>query len=374
MSQSLERGTHSVQLLVGSPSDFRLAVQSWFSNNARLLPWRETKDPYRIWLSEIILQQTRVDQAIPYYDRLLLAFPTVQELASASIDDILKLWEGLGYYSRARNLHRAAKRVVDEFDGELPTARTVLLDLPGIGTYTAAAILSIAHGHPFGVVDGNVTRVLSRLIAFNDDVGNANSRRVIQQLMDDLLDPDDPGSFNEAIMELGAMVCLPRNPLCSQCPVLSFCRASEADPEAFPKRTAKKRIPHHEIAVAVLNNDQGDFFAQRRPENGLLGGLWEFPGGKREPGETIKEACHREVREEIGLDVEVGELVATINHAYSHFKITLFAFRCVIISETTYVQTALPHKWIAADRLSEYAFPRANRKLIDHLMESKTVA
>lgn len=356
--------------LTNHTESLRVALLGWFEERARKLPWRDTSDPYLIWISEIILQQTRVDQGLPYYTRFTQRFPTVQILAQAPIDDVLKMWEGLGYYSRARNLHKAAAMVVSEFDGQIPAQHEQLLTLPGIGRYTAAAILSIAFNQPYGVVDGNVVRVLARLTAFDKPVETANSRRFFQSLADRLVDPNHPGRFNESVMELGATVCSPRKPRCTECPVVSYCAAQSDDPERFPNKRQKEKVPHHDIAVGVLKNQDGELFIQRRPETGLLGGLWEFPGGKREEGESIQEACQRELKEELGIDVQVGELITSIPHAYSHFKITLHAFNCDIEAGDPASSTDLPIAWIAADQLEKYAFPRANRKLIEALKES----
>lgn len=374
MTSELDRFPGIADDLLEASSEFQRCLLAWFSAHARRLPWRETKDPYLIWLSEVILQQTRVDQAIPYFYRLTEAFPTVEALASASLDDVLLKWEGLGYYSRARNLHRAANIIVKQFDGRIPDEYEVIRTLPGIGPYTAAAVLSIAYGRPHAVLDGNVIRVLSRLLAFEDDVRRTGSKRFLQDLAGDLLDERMPGAFNEAMMELGATVCLPRNPICSSCPVQSFCRASGSDPQSYPKRSRRPPVPHYEIAVGVLLNRLGELYAQRRLEEGLLGGLWEFPGGKREQGESIEETCRRELLEELGIDVEVGELLSTVRHAYSHFKITLYAFKCTIIAGTPESTHSLPTAWIAADRLEEYAFPRANRKLIERLVECEEIS
>ncbi len=363
----------SSSLVTDRALEFQSALLNWFKTRARKLPWRETADPYKIWLSEVILQQTRVDQATPYYLRMIEKFPTVSDLASASIDDLLIAWEGLGYYSRARNLHEAAREIVDRFDGQVPNNREDLLSLPGIGPYTASAILSIAYAQPYGVLDGNVIRVLSRLLAFPDEVNKSASKKYLQSLADDLVAVSAPRAFNESIMELGATVCTPRNPQCPACPIHSFCLGTKDDPEAFPRMAKRAPIPHHDIAVGVLSNNHGELFAQRRPLEGLLGGLWEFPGGKRESGESIEDACRRELKEELGIDVEVGELLTTIPHAYSHFKITLHAFRCNILSGMPQSSRDLPVAWIAADRLEEYAFPKANRKLIETLAEMNQI-
>jgi len=349
---------------------FRERLLAWFDEARRPMPWRETDDPYRIWISEVMLQQTRVDQAWPYYERFTDAFPTVEALATADLDDVLRLWEGLGYYSRARNLHRAAQRVVDEYDGRVPDTEDEIRTLPGVGPYTAAAVLSIAYGRPLAVLDGNVIRVLTRIFAVADDVTSSRTRRHLQALADALLTPEHPARFNEAMMELGATVCTPTNPDCPTCPLGDVCAAYGAgEPERYPVSKKKKPVPHHDIAVGVIADEAGRVLITKRPEDAMLGGLWEFPGGKVERGESFEAACRRELREELGIEVEVGEPLARINHAYSHFKITLHAFACRILDGTPEHYEAQPMHWVAIEDLGDYAFPRANRRLIETLGE-----
>ena len=349
---------------------FHEALADWFERVRRPMPWRETRDPYRIWISEIMLQQTRVEQAWPYYQRFTEAFPTVDALAAADLDDVLRLWEGLGYYSRARNLHRAARLVVDEFDGVVPDTEAEIRRLPGVGPYTAAAVLSIAYGRPLAVLDGNVMRVLTRVFAIADDVTSGRTRRHLQALADDLLDAAHPARFNEAMMELGATVCTPTNPACLSCPLRGVCAAFEAgEPERYPVSKKKKPVPHYDIAVGLIFDAEGRLLIAKRPEEAMLGGLWEFPGGKAEPGETMAAACRRELREELGVDTEVEEPVARVDHAYSHFKITLHAFRCRITSGEPVHHAAQPLRWVAVEDLGDFAFPRANRRVIEGLIE-----
>lgn len=337
------------------------------------MPWRETRDPYRIWVSEIMLQQTRVDQATPYYERFTEAFPTVAALADAEQDEVLLLWEGLGYYSRARNLHRAAQQVRDQHVGEVPATYDAFRALPGVGAYTAAAVLSLAHGLPHAVLDGNVIRVLTRVFAIGEDVSRAPVKRLLQDLADDLLAADQPGRFNEAVMELGATVCTPRNPKCEACALREVCAARAAgEPTAYPVSKKKAPVPHHDIAVGLLFDGAGRVFIQQRSEDAMLGGLWEFPGGKCEPGEAPRVACARELREELGVEVEVGEALGRINHAYSHFKITLHAFRCRILSGEPTGREGQPTRWAAPHELTGYAFPRANRRLLEALEAQRT--
>ncbi|RMH53256.1 MAG: A/G-specific adenine glycosylase [Bacteroidetes bacterium] len=343
-------------------------MPAWFDAVARDLPWRRTNDPYRIWISEIMLQQTRVDQAVPYYERFLAAFPTVHALAEADLDDVLRRWEGLGYYARARHLHRAARTIVERFGGRVPDTYDAIRTLPGIGPYTAAAVLSLAYGRSHAVLDGNVARVLARVFTVADDVKATATRRRLQTLADALIDPEQPGRFNEAMMELGATVCTPTAPRCSVCPLRPVCGAfAEGRPEAYPVTKKKAPVPHHDIAVGVLFNEAGEVLIQRRPEDAMLGGLWEFPGGKREPNEPLHETCRRELHEELGIEVSVGERLCRIDHAYSHFKITLHAFRCALHAGTPTSRTGQPLHWVAVEALGDYAFPRANRRLIEHL-------
>ena len=352
---------------------FREELPDWFERARRPMPWRETgpdgrRDPYRVWLSEVMLQQTRVDQARPYFERFAAAFPTVEALAAADLDDVLRLWEGLGYYSRARNLHRAARRVVEEFGGVVPDTEAAIRSLPGVGAYTAAAVLSLAYGVPLAVLDGNVIRVLARVFAVEDDVSSARTRRRLQHLADALLDPDAPGRSNEAVMEPGATVCTPKAPDCPRCPLRAVCAAfASGEPERYPVSKKKVPVPHHDVAVGVIEDEAGRVLVQQRPTDAMLGGLWEFPGGKAEPGEPLADVCRRELREELGVEVEVGRPVARIAHAYSHFKITLHAFRCRIVAGEPVHHTAQPMRWVAVEDLGGLAFPRASRRLIEAL-------
>lgn len=354
---------------------FRTDLPQWFEETARDLPWRRNREPYLVWISEIMLQQTRVDQMLPYFHRFIDRFPSVEALASASLDEVLHTWEGLGYYARARNLHRSAQIIVKEYAGKLPDSYDELRRLPGIGAYTAAAIVSIAYNKPYAVVDGNVIRVLSRIFEIEEDVRLPRTRSAIQTLADELVPLDDPGAFNQAMMELGATICTPRNPRCEACPLRPTCGAYQHDTvNDFPVVSARKPIPHYDVAVGLIFNDNGHILIQKRPEDGMLGGLWEFPGGKRESDETIETACRRELREELGVEVEVGDLIHRLNHAYTHFKITLHAFRCRLPGGIPENAKEVPMRWVPVERLRDYAFPRANRLLIDKLLKENLSA
>ena len=362
-----------------SPTDrqrtaFRTNLLDWYDEHKRSMPWRETDDPYRIWVSEIMLQQTRVDTVRDYYPRFLEAFPTVEALAAADRDTVLKYWEGLGFYARARHLHEAAQTVVDAHDGTVPDTMDDIKELKGIGPYTAAAVLSIAYEKPHAVLDGNVTRVLSRVFAVEEDATTTAAQNALRALANDLLDSDRPGDFNQAMMELGALVCTPSTPLCDRCPLNDVCRAHDAGTEEdYPITPESTPVPHHDIAVGLVFDDDRDrLLIQRRPDDGLLGGLWEFPGGKQEDGESMETACRREVREELGIEVAVEEAFYTLSHAYSHFKITLHAFRCRIEDGTPEAREDQPFQWVGLDELDDYAFPRANRRLIEELERRQT--
>lgn len=316
-----------------------------------------------------MLQQTRVDQAEPYYRRFVERFPTIDDLARADLDDVLLCWEGLGYYSRARHLHEAAHSVVRKFGGEIPDDAVALRSLPGVGPYTAAAVLSIAFGRPHAALDGNVVRVLARVFRVEADAKKSSTRRVLSELADELLDPQRPGAFNQAVMEVGATVCRPRAPACDACPLQQVCEArEEGRPEAYPVTSKRPPVPHHNIAVGILFNENGDVLIQKRERNAMLGGLWEFPGGKQEPGESIHETCAREVAEEVGVSVDFPELFHKLSHTYSHLRITLHAFIARIAGREVTTESGV-REWAAPSRLDEYAFPRANRRLIDRLMQ-----
>ncbi|MCB9199179.1 MAG: A/G-specific adenine glycosylase [Flavobacteriales bacterium] len=262
---------------MSSVSWFAKALAPWYREHHRPLPWRATRDPYRIWLSEVMLQQTRVDQGIGYYHRFLEAFPTVHDLAAASEREVLRLWQGLGYYSRARNLHAAARQVVREHGGRFPADHAALRALPGVGDYTAAAVASIAFGLPEPVVDGNVYRVLARVFGIADPIDSTTGRRTFRELAARLLDPADPGTHNQAVMELGALVCTPRNPACSACPLAARCIARKQDRIAgLPVKQGRTRVRDRWFHYVWVEQD-GGIFLRERPAGDIWQGLWEPP-------------------------------------------------------------------------------------------------
>lgn len=343
------------------------ALHRWYRKEARDLPWRRTRDPYRVWLAEVILQQTRVQQGLPYYERFVEAFPRLEDLARASEEEVLRLWEGLGYYTRARNLHRCARLVLDRYGGRFPSTAAELEGLPGVGPYTAAAIAGIAFGERAAVVDGNVARVLARLHDIPSSIDDPGVRRVLWDLAEQLLPNRDPGLHNQAMMELGACVCTPRSPCCPACPVRNYCRARISDTVNLrPVRRPRKRTPHHEVVVAVIRK-AGRYLVGKRPASGLLGGLWEFPGGKIRPGETHEQALRREVREETGLEVRPDGLITSVDHAYSHFRVRLHVYRCRWVRGEPQSRFHTELKWLTRSQFDRYPFPQANRKFL-HLI------
>jgi len=345
----------------------------WYEANKREMPWRETGDIYSVWVSEIMLQQTQVKTVIPYYRRFLERFPAVVDLAGGTEQEVLKLWEGLGYYSRARNLHRAAIRVMDDYDGIVPGGLAEFITLPGVGPYVSAAVLSITRGLPLPVVDGNVMRVFARFEAMGDDIRKGGTRTFIYNYLERIIPHDVPGDFNQAMMELGALVCTPSSPRCVECPLAEGCRAlADGTIESFPYKSPTAKAPTYHVSVGIIlrRGVKGDrFYIQKRPSKGHLGGLWEFPGGKAEAGETPEQALIRECREELGCGVEIVESLPVVRHAYSHFKIEMSPFICRLESgggEPRALENQ-EFKWIGMDELDDYPFPGANHKFFPKL-------
>lgn len=346
----------------------RRELLQWYETEYRNLPWRETNDPYRIWISEIMLQQTQVKTVLPYFNNFIRRFPTVYDLACASIDEVLKLWEGLGYYARARNLHRTAQRIITEFGGQFPRDLSRIKQLPGIGPYTAAAILSIAFGADHAVVDGNVQRVLARLYQVDKPVQSAEGKQQLEELAQRLLARGQAGQYNQAIMELGALICTPRKPICEKCPLNRFCQSySQATQDRYPIKEPRRKRPHVDVAAGIIWKGQKVLIA-KRPEQGLLGGLWEFPGGKIRQDETASEAVLREIREELDILVRVGERFMTVNHEYTHFTLTMDVFHCTYVSGKPKALGCSAWKWVPKRELPQYAFPRATGKVLDKLL------
>lgn len=359
-------------MLLPSPAwrdDFVARLLAWGADQRGHLPWRAQhgdgrRDPYRVWVAEVMLQQTGAATVGPYYDRFLARFPTVADLAGAPLDDVLKAWEGLGYYARARNLHRAAQIVVAEHGGQLPSDAAALARLPGVGRYTLGAILSIAFGQAVPILDGNVRRVLARVFAITDNVRTPAVERRLWALSEALVAAEAPGAFNEALMDLGATVCIPGRPRCLACPVMTLCKARELGiQEQLPVTPPRRQIPHYDVTAGVIwRGDQ--FLVAQRPVDKMLGGLWEFPGGKCQPGETLPDCLRRELREELAVEVEVGAPVTVVRHAYTHFRITLHTFHCRIRAGQPQPLEVADIAWTTLDDVDRYAMAVTDQQIV----------
>jgi len=354
--------------MVNDPVSIAPLLLAWWDENRADLPWRRTTDPYAIWVAEIMLQQTQIATVIAYYHRWLAQFPTVEVLAAAPLARVLKLWEGLGYYSRAHNLHAAAQTQVAEYDGRLPPTARELQQLKGIGRYTAGAVASIAFNEAVPVVDGNVIRVLTRLFDMADVVTETAVKNRLWALAAELVPPERPGDYNQALMELGQTVCLPGAPRCHACPLAAHCRARQHGSELErPVKPPRLATPYYDVAAAVIWRDDGRFLIAQRPLEGLLGGLWEFPGGKMEDGETLPQALSREIREELALEIAVGRPLKPIKHAYTHFRIALHPFHTRWLSGEPQHLGVADHAWVNLDDLDRYPFAVTDQKIIGQL-------
>lgn len=345
---------------------------TWYAAHGRELPWRNKPEPYAVWVSEIMAQQTRLETVMPYFERWMSLFPDVHALAAADQQDVLNAWEGLGYYSRARNLHKAAGIVANTLNGRLPEARPELEALPGIGRYTAGAILSIAFGQDEAVVDGNVKRVYARMFAVEEAVNTPAGEQAIWALAEMHLPRGQAGDYNQALMDLGAMVCLPRQPDCPACPLNGLCLAFQSgQTDAFPAKQPKPKSPHYTVTAAVIHGKDGRVLITQRPQDALLGGLWEFPGGKQEDGENLETCLKREIWEELACKIEVREPLGVFRHAYTHFKVTLHAFHALLESgqpELHYHQDA---RWVPITDLDDYPMGKIDRMISQQLQAEK---
>jgi A/G-specific adenine glycosylase len=340
----------------------RTPLLAWYDTHRRDLPWRTASgaapDPYRIWISEVMLQQTRVEAVRPYFARWVERFPTLESLAAADHEDVMKAWEGLGYYSRARNLHRAVREVKERYGGRVPEDPALFRALPGVGRYTGGAVLSIAFGQQEPVVDGNVRRVFARL---TDDPQPKD--RDLWAMAGALVTGERPGDLNQALMELGATVCTPRSPRCGACPVSDDCAARKAGTqEQRPLPRKARPLPHELTATAVVVRD-GEVLMARRPETGRLGGMWEFPGAVRAVGESAAEAAVRAVLEGVGVSVAAGEPLGSVDHVFTHVRVTYEAILCAAVSGEPSPISYERARWIPIPLIGELALPRAQQRI-----------
>ncbi len=339
---------------------------AWFKANQRDLPWRRNYDPYQVWISEIMGQQTQMERVVDYFIRWMDLFPDVVAVANASERKILKAWEGLGYYSRAGNIHRTAKLLVRKYDGRIPGDPQQLCTLPGIGPYTAAAIASIAYNKPCPVLDANVERLFARLIDLDVPVKQAPAPGILRKLAEQLLPPNNARLFNQALMEFGALVCTPRNPLCTTCILVDFCSARRRKTvEQRPVAGKKTRKIDIIMACGIIRSDD-EFYIQRRLADDVWGGLWEFPGGRLKDGETPKQAARREIFEETEFSVFRLRPLAVVVHHYTKYRVTLHGFTCSLqkSSETPVLHAADRYTWVSLSGLADFPFPAGHRKLL----------
>jgi len=361
MNEGLCKAVHMKRML--NNEEIQNNLLKWFKKNGRDLPWRKTAAPYAIWVSEIMLQQTQVITVIPYYRKFLKAFPTVRHLARAKLSNVLKVWEGLGYYSRARNLHRASQIVLDRFRGIIPNDLKDLLSLPGIGRSTAGAILSFAYRKDAPILDGNAKRVISRLFAISDNPARGKTEDLLWKTMESLVPKGYSNPFNQALMDLGSLLCTVKEPDCDPCPLRHACKAKVSGrPEKYPSKRIKRTIPHVESMSAVIKRN-GKVLLRQRPPSGLLGGLWEFPNWKMEEKQRsrLRLSLENHIKKDIGIAADVKELIGTFRQAFSHFKLTLYAYNCQAMSGKG--------KWVPIKNLPLLPMSRIDRKIANSISD-----
>lgn len=347
--------------------EFQSKLKTWYSAHHRELPWRQTQDPYKIWISEIMLQQTTVQAVIPYYNKWMAFFPDMQTLSKAPLQKVLKEWQGLGYYRRAKNLHHAAKIIMSAFGGEIPQNYEDLKSLPGLGPYTTAAVLSIAFDKPYLTIDANIRRILMRLSKISRKATSSIDRE-LHRLFSPFLPEKHIGVFNQALMELGSLVCRSKNPLCLLCPVLDFCGAYETGKQEVIPIPEKRNYKKIQAVIGIIEKN-GKFLIQKRPSTGLLADLWEFPGGKIDKGETVKQALRREMKEEIGTEIQNAKFLTKVQHSYTHFQVTLHAYECAL--KTDPVLARKRHRWVSLKGMKRFPFPSGSAKIIRFLEKTK---
>lgn len=350
---------------------FQDHLLTWYNENKRTLPWRENQDPYRVWVSEIMLQQTRVDTVIPYFERFTALFPTLQDLAYADEETVLKAWEGLGYYSRVRNLQTAVKEVCETYAGKVPDSPKEIAGLKGVGPYTAGAVLSIAYGIPEPAVDGNVMRVLSRILLIEEDISKPKTRVIFEDAVRELISHEDPSSFNQGLMELGALVCTPKSPACLLCPMRDLCKGfEEGKQNELPIKLGKTKVRTAKMAAGILAGEDGRLLIHKRPSEGLLANMWEFPNteyvGENKNAET--KALGSYVEETILASVELEERAGYIEHVFSHLKWEIQLWQ----GKVRFDGENLPAdwKWARVDELEKYPFPVSHQKIIRLIKEA----
>jgi len=346
--------------------EMRQALRAWFAARQRPLPWRQTYDPYQIWIAEIMGQQTQMDRVVHYFLRWLARFPDLAAVAAAPQQAILKAWEGLGYYSRARNLHRAAQQLAAAAVPEIPADHQRLLALPGIGPYTAAAILSIAFNQPYPLLDTNVKRLFARLADLDQPLNRETTKKRLDAMAAALLDRDCPRIHNQALMELGALVCTPKNPDCPACPLQRHCKAHRADTVEFrPVASGRQKKIDITMACVILRRGEHVYIQQRLADD-IWGGLWEFPGGRLEAEESPEQAARREVLEETGWEINELRALTTVIHHYTRYRVTLHAFLATLAADAPepVLTAASQYAWVSLARIQDHPFPAGHRQIV----------
>ena len=369
MGNGLSAG--GMNLTKNSHSNVGKQLLAWYDGRSCNLPWRNCNDPYKIYLSEVMLQQTRVGTVIPYYEKWILKFPTIQSVANATQEQILKQWEGLGYYSRARNFHKSCKNIVDNMSGIIPSNPEEFSKLPGVGPYISAAVMSIAFQRPLPAVDANAIRIAARMKMV--DIPYPKNLKIIVNYFENHISIERPGDFNQAVMDLGRDICKSDSPHCTICPISQYCKALVNNSvDKFPIKVKPAKKPHYNIAVGIIWN-KGKILISKRRENGLLGGLWEFPGGKIEKGENARNCIIREIKEELGVEIKPTSFLKQINHAYTHFSITMDAYSCEYLHGTPKALGCDNWKWINPEEIKLLPFPKANHKLFDKIFIKESI-
>ncbi|WP_018923346.1 A/G-specific adenine glycosylase [Salsuginibacillus kocurii] len=346
---------------------FQHDLVDWYQNNQRELPWRKTKNPYYIWVSEIMLQQTRVDTVIPYFNYFIEQFPTPEDLALADEEEVLKAWEGLGYYSRVRNLQTAVKEVVESYGGEVPKDRAEFRALKGVGPYTSGAVMSIAFDQPEPAVDGNVMRVFSRLLHIEDDIMQAKTKTKFEKVIAQVIEGAPPSDFNQAIMELGALICTPKSPGCLLCPVQAYCQARELGvQEELPVKKKKKEPTRKRIAVLAVQDKEQRWFVRKRPASGLLAGLWEFPQVELEREEEADKALAKMLNDQHAIQAEVEAYLGEVEHVFSHLIWEMEVYTGRVDEKLSSTEMG---KWVTDQEAKELAYPVSHQKILKRLEE-----
>ncbi len=343
---------------------FSTDLISWYQKNARDLPWRHTHDPYKIWISEIMLQQTTVAAVIPYYLRWIKTFPNIRDVAKAPLRKILRQWQGLGYYQRAKNIHQSAQLIVEKYQAQIPRDPDLLGTLPGFGPYTIGAVLSIAYGIPLPIIDANIRRVVMRILG---ERGKADLSRdpKINKFLIKVFPKNEANRFNQAFMELGALICRSRDPQCLKCPVRKYCAAYHKGIQEIIPEPKSTKIQKLKVVVGVIEN-HGKYFIQQRPSKGLLADLWEFPGGKIEKGETALQALKRELKEEIECDVESAAHLMDVRHYYTQYAVDLSVWKCILNNTP---QKNSQRRWVNLRELNQYPMPSGSARIVDRLIK-----